>query len=134
MAIHKFTRLIDRGVPLPRFGDGSTSRDYTYISDIIAGVMRAVERVQGYEIINLGGSHTTRLQDLIALLEARIGKKAVVEPQPDQPGDVVTTWADVAKAQRLLGYSPEVSIEEGLNQFVEWYRKMGRSELPGESR
>ena len=134
MAIHKFTRLIDRSVPLPRFGDGSTSRDYTFIGDIIAGVTRAVERVQGYEIINLGGSRITRLQDLIALLEARLGKKAVVEAQPDQPGDVVTTWADIAKAQRLLGYSPEVSIEEGLDQFVEWYRKVGRSDVPGESR
>lgn len=122
MAIHRFTRLIDRGLPLPRFGDGSTSRDYTYVDDIIQGVLRAIERVQGFEIINLGGSRTTRLLDLIGLLEDRLGKKAVVEAQPDQPGDVVATWADVAKARRLLGYEPKVPIEEGLTRFVAWYR------------
>jgi UDP-glucuronate 4-epimerase len=125
MAIHKFTRFIDRGLPLPRFGDGSTRRDYTYVSDVVAGVLRAIERVQGYEIINLGGSRTTRLTDLIALLETRLGRKAVVEAQPDQPGDVVTTWADVDKAHRLLGYDPKVTIEDGLTRFVEWYRSAG---------
>jgi len=122
MAIHKFTRLIDRGLPLPRFGDGSTSRDYTYVDDIIYGLLRAIERVQGFEIINLGGSRTTSLGELIAMLEERLGKKAIIEIQPDQPGDVVTTWADVAKAHRLLGYDPKVPIEEGLTQFVAWYR------------
>jgi UDP-glucuronate 4-epimerase len=125
MAIHKFTRYIDRGLPLPRFGDGSTRRDYTYISDIIAGVLRAIERVQGFEIINLGGSRTTRLSDLITLLEARLGRAAVIEGQPDQPGDVVATWADVDKAHRLLGYDPRVAIEDGLTRFVEWYRSAG---------
>jgi UDP-glucuronate 4-epimerase len=125
MAIHKFTRFIDRGVPLPRFGDGSTSRDYTYITDIITGLVRAVERVQGYEIINLGGSRTTRLAELIAMLEARLDRQAIVEARPDQPGDVTTTWADVAKAHRLLGYDPGVAIEDGLTKFVEWYRKAG---------
>ena len=125
MAIHKFTRLIDRGLPLPRFGDGSTRRDYTYITDIIAGVMRSIERVRGYEIINLGGSRTTRLEDLIALLEARLGKKAIVTMQPDQPGDVVATWADVEKAHRILGYEPGTPIEAGLTAFVDWYRREG---------
>ena len=127
MAIHKFTRFIDRGLPLPRFGDGSTSRDYTYISDIVGGIVRSVERVQGYEIINIGGSQATRLLDLIALLEARLGKKAVVEEKPPQPGDVTTTWADVAKAHRLLGYDPQVPIEDGLTRFVDWYRKAGEA-------
>ena len=121
MAIYKFTRFLDRGLPLPLFGDGSSSRDYTYIDDIVYGVVRAIERVQGYEIINLGGSRTTRLLDLIAMLEERLGKKAIIEKQPDQPGDVVTTWADVAKAHRLLGYGPKVTIEEGLTRFVAWY-------------
>ena len=125
MAIHKFTRFIDRGLPLPRFGDGSTRRDYTYVTDVVAGILRAIERVQGYEIINLGGSRTTRLTDLIALLETRLGRKAAVEGQPDQPGDVVTTWADVDKAHRLLGYDPKVTIEDGLTRFVEWYRSAG---------
>jgi len=139
MAIHKFTRFIDRGLPLPRFGDGSSSRDYTYISDIVTGIMRTVERVQGYEIINVGGSRTTRLQDLIAMLEAQLGKKAIVESKPDQPGDVTTTWADVAKAHRLLGYDPHVTIEDGLARFVDWYRQAGQSAheagaLPGEHR
>ena len=126
MAIYKFTRLIDRGLPLPRFGDGSTSRDYTFISDIVQGLLRSVERVQGYEIINLGNSRPTRLEEMIGLLEERLGKKAVVEAQPDQPGDVTTTWADVSKAQRLLGYDPQVTMQEGLTQFVSWYREEKR--------
>jgi UDP-glucuronate 4-epimerase len=123
MAIHKFTRLIDRGLPLPRFGDGSSRRDYTYITDIVNGVMRAVERVRGYEVINLGGSKATRLGELIALLEKHLGKPALVEGEPEQPGDVTATWADVSKAQRLLGYDPRVGVEEGVARFVEWYRK-----------
>jgi len=125
MAIHKFTRFIDRGLPLPRFGDGSTSRDYTYISDIVGGIVRSVERVQGYEIINIGGSKATRLQDLIALLEARLGRRPWSRPSRRSRANVTTTWADVAKAHRLLGYDPQVPIEEGLTRFVEWYRKAG---------
>lgn len=130
MAIHKFTRLIDGGRPLPRFGDGSTRRDYTFITDIIAGVMRSIERVRGYEIINLGGSRTTRLAELIAHLETRLGKKAIVDAQPDQPGDVVATWADVEKAHRLLGYEPKTPIEAGLTAFVDWYRREGAGAAP----
>jgi UDP-glucuronate 4-epimerase len=126
MAIHKFTRLIDRGLPVPRFGDGATRRDYTYITDIITGVVRAIERVQGFEIINLGGAQTTRLADLIADIEKNLGKKAIIEEAPEQPGDVVATWADVAKAQRLLSYEPAVPVAEGLARFVEWYRRPGR--------
>jgi UDP-glucuronate 4-epimerase len=122
MAIHKFSRLIDRGLPLPRFGDGSTRRDYTYITDIINGVLRAIERVQGFEVINLGGSQTTRLADLIGLLEKGLGQDAVIDEEPGQPGDVVATYADVEKARRLLGYEPQVSIEDGIRRFVEWYK------------
>ena len=122
MAIHRFTRLIDRGLPVPRFGDGSTRRDYTYISDIVNGVMRAIDRVQGFEILNLGGSQTTRLDQLIGLLERHLGQKALIEEEPPQPGDVVTTHADVEKARRLLGYEPKVGIEEGIRRFIEWYR------------
>jgi len=124
MAIHKFTRLIDRGLPVPRFGDGSTVRDYTYITDIIEGVMRAIERVQGFEVINLGGSQTTRLTDLIALLEKNLGQKAAIEEGPGQQGDVVATYADVEKARRLLEYEPRVSVGEGIARFVEWYKGM----------
>jgi len=123
MAIHKFTRLIDRGLPVPRFGDGTSRRDYTFVTDIVAGVLRAIERVQGYEILNLGGSRTISLADLIALLEKHLGKKALIEADSDQPGDVRATWADVSKAQRLLGYDPKTSVEEGVARFVEWYRK-----------
>ncbi len=123
MAIHMFTRLVDQGEEIPMFGDGTSRRDYTYISDIVAGVLRAVERVQGFEIINLGGSRTTSLIDLIVLLERHLGKKAVIEETADQPGDVVATWADVAKAQRLLGYDPKVGLDEGLSRFIEWYRR-----------
>ncbi len=124
MAIHKFTRLIDRGLPVPRFGDGSTRRDYTYITDIINGVLRAIERVQGFEIINLGGSQTTRLDELIVHLEKNLGQKAIVEEEPSQPGDVVATYADVDKARRLLGYEPGVPVEEGIAGFVDWYRSV----------
>jgi len=127
MAIHKFTRFIDRGLPLPRFGDGTTSRDYTFVTDIVSGVKRAIERVQGYEIINLGGSRTTTLNQLIEKLEERLGKKAIVEPAADQPGDVVATWADVSKAQRLLGYDPRIAIDSGLSRFVQWYRQQEQS-------
>jgi UDP-glucuronate 4-epimerase len=124
MAIHKFTRLIDRGLPVPRFGDGSTRRDYTYISDIVNGVLRAIERVQGFEIINLGGSVTTRLDELIALLEKHLNQKAIIENEPAQPGDVVATYADVEKARRLLGFEPEVRPDEGIARFVDWYRSL----------
>jgi len=124
MAIHKFTRLIDRGLPVPRFGDGSTRRDYTYISDIVNGVLRAIERVQGFEIINLGGSVTTRLDELIGHLERHLNQKAIVESEPAQPGDVVATYADVEKARRLLGFEPEVRPDEGIGRFVDWYRSM----------
>jgi UDP-glucuronate 4-epimerase len=124
MAIHKFARLIDRDLPVPRFGDGSTRRDYTYISDIVGGVLGAIERVQGFEIINLGGSQTTSLTDLIRIIERSLQRKAIVEPEPQQPGDVVATYADVDKARRLLGYEPRVPVEEGIPRFVEWYRSL----------
>src|SRR5437867_3481469 len=127
MAIHKFTRLVDQGRPVPRFGDGSTRRDYTYISDIVDGVLRAIERVQGYEIFNLGGSQTTRLSELIGLVEEGLGRKAVIEASPGQPGDVVATEADVSKARRLLGFEPKVHIEEGIARFVEWFRTLKES-------
>jgi UDP-glucuronate 4-epimerase len=122
MAIHKFTRLIERGLPVPRFGDGSTRRDYTYITDIINGVLRAIDRVQGFEIINLGGSQTTSLSDLIALVEKNLDRRAVIKEEPGQPGDVVATYADVEKARRLLGYEPKVPPDDGMRLFIDWYR------------
>ncbi len=123
MAIHKFTRLIDRGEEVPVFGDGSSKRDYTYIDDIIQGVLAAVDKDFGYEIFNLGESQVTDLLTLIRLIEENLGKKAKIKFLPFQPGDVPVTYADISKAKRLLGYNPQVPIEEGIKRFVAWYKK-----------
>jgi UDP-glucuronate 4-epimerase len=122
MAIHKFTRLIDAGRPVPVFGDGSSRRDFTYISDAVQGVVRALATPQPYEILNIGESQTTQIRDLVAKIETALGKKAQIQVMPLQAGDVPLTFADVSKAKRLLGYEPRTSIEEGLKKFVEWYR------------
>ncbi|NQU39047.1 MAG: GDP-mannose 4,6-dehydratase [Lentisphaerae bacterium] len=124
MAIHKFARLIDEGQPIPFYGDGSTQRDYTYCSDIIDGVEAAVDRDLGYEIINLGESRTTSLTELVGLLEVALGKKAILDRQPMQPGDVTITCADVRKAQALLDYHPSTTVAEGIERFVAWYREI----------
>lgn len=123
MAIHKFTRLVDEGLPVPVFGDGTSRRDYTYISDAVEGVLRALAHPQPYEILNIGESQTTELRDLVAKIEQALNRKAQIRSMPPQAGDVPLTFADVSKAKRLLGYQPQTSIEEGLSQFVEWYRK-----------
>jgi UDP-glucuronate 4-epimerase len=120
LAIHKFARLIRAGKPIPVFGDGSTARDYTYISDILEGVLACTRQEFGYEIFNLGESQTVKLSYLIELLEHALGRKAVIERQPPQPGDVPLTCADVSKAQQRLGYHPKVKIEQGIPLFVEW--------------
>jgi len=122
LAIHKFTRLIDRGQTVPVFGDGSTQRDYTYVDDIVQGVLAALEYEQSrFEIFNLGESRTVRLSRLIELIEQALGKKALIERQPLQPGDVPLTYADISKARRLLGYEPATPIEEGIQRFVAWH-------------
>lgn len=122
LAIHKFARLIYEGRPIPVFGDGTTRRDYTFIDDIIAGVRAAMDyRASRYEVVNLGESRTVELRELIALLEKELGREAVIDRQPLQPGDVPRTFADVEKARRLLGYEPRTQIEEGLRRFVEWF-------------
>ncbi|MBI3595842.1 MAG: GDP-mannose 4,6-dehydratase [Nitrospirae bacterium] len=123
MAIHKFTRLVDEGLPVPVFGDGSSRRDYTYISDAVEGVLRALAHPQLYEILNIGESQTTELRDLVIKIEKALNKKAQIQDMPLQAGDVPLTFADVSKAKRLLGYQPRTSIEEGLKKFVEWYRE-----------
>jgi UDP-glucuronate 4-epimerase len=123
LAIHKFARLIDEGKPIPVFGDGTTRRDYTYIDDIIAGVRAAIDYTgSDYEAINLGESRTVELRELIELLEKELGKRATLDSQPAQPGDVPQTFADIAKARRLLGYDPQTDIEEGIRRFIEWFR------------
>lgn len=123
MAIHKFTRSIYEGSPIDVYGDGSSSRDYTFIDDIIDAVVMSISVVRGYEIINLGDSNPVRLEDLIKMIEAATGRSFKKRVKDFQPGDVFTTYADIKKAERLLGYKPETKIEEGIEKFVQWYRK-----------
>ena len=123
MAIHKFAKLILAGKPVPMFGDGSTRRDYTYIDDIIDGVVRCVDMPFDFEIFNLGESHTTSLRELIDLVGSALGVEPVIDQQPLQPGDVEITYADVSKAKSLLGYNPRFSMEEGIARAVEWLRQ-----------
>ena len=122
LAIHKFARLMDAGKPIPVFGDGTAARDYTYVSDTIDGVMACTEREFGFQIINLGEAQTVTLNRLITLLEKTLGKKAIIDRQPFQPGDVPITCADISKAHKLLAYQPKVKLEQGIPRFVEWYR------------
>jgi len=122
LAISKFTRLIEEGQPIQMFGDGSSRRDYTFISDIVDGIMAALDSELRFEIINLGNSRPVELRELIALIEEALGKKARIEQLPDQPGDVPVTYADIGKANRLLGYRPAVPIRRGIRAFVEWFR------------
>ncbi len=124
MAIHAFTRRIFNGQPIPFFGDGSSRRDYTFVTDIVDGIVKAIDRSRGFEIYNLGGSNTVALKDLVRLLEERVGRPAVYDRKPDQPGDVPITYADVGKANRELGYEPKIDIRTGLDRFVAWYREM----------
>jgi len=122
MAVHAFTRLIDGGAPVPRFGAGDTLRDYTYIDDIIDGIMAAAERGRGYRIYNLGESRTVSLSRLIELIGAALGRPVRIDALDAQPGDVPRTWADIRRAAAELGYQPRVPIEEGVVRFVDWYR------------
>ncbi|MGI8965648.1 MAG: SDR family NAD(P)-dependent oxidoreductase [Limisphaerales bacterium] len=123
LAIYKFAKLISAGKSIPVFGDGSNARDYTFITDILDGILACTGREFGFEIFNLGESQTVKLNYLIELLEKSLGKKAVIDHQPMQPGDVPITFADISKAQKMLGYAPRVKIEEGIPRFVEWFLK-----------
>src|SRR2546430_2457640 len=123
LAIHKFARLISAGKPIPVFGDGSTARDYTHATDTVDGVIACTQKEFGYEIFNLGESQTVTLSRLIELLEKHLGKRAIIDRQPPQPGDVPITCADISKAQKKLGYHPRTSIEDGLPLFVEWFKR-----------
>ncbi len=129
LAIRKFTTLIEAGKPVPIFGDGSTARDYTYVEDIVAGVLAALDyelqHSSGgvpFDIFNLGNSHPVKLAELVELLERVTGRQAIRDWRPPEPGDVPLTWADISKARRLLGYRPTTPLEEGLTSFVNWYR------------
>ena len=128
LAIHSFTRSIHEGRPIKKFGDGSTRRDYTYIDDIIQGMVACLAyEGQLCDVFNLGESQTTTLSELIAAIEQAVGKKAVIEQHPEQPGDVPLTFADVSKARSLLGYDPQTKIAEGIPKFVEWFRATQKS-------
>jgi UDP-glucuronate 4-epimerase len=123
MAIHKFTRLIDRGEKIPMFGDGSSRRDYTYIDDLIDGILGVIDYHKGFGVYNLGESQTTSLRELIRLIEEALGKKANIETMAFQPGDVSVTYANITKAKRMLKYHPKVKMKEGIQRFVEWYKR-----------
>ncbi len=122
LAIHKFASLITASRPIPVFGDGSTRRDYTYVDDIVDGVLAGTTRNFGYEVFNLGESQTVRLDELIGLLEQSLGKRAIIDRQPPQPGDVPVTFADISKARARLGYNPQTKIAEGIPKFVKWFQ------------
>lgn len=122
MAIHKFTQLIDAGKPVPMFGDGSALRDYTYIADIVDGVLKSIDTPFDYEIFNLGESHTTSLRKLIGMLAELLDKPATIEPLPFPPSDMETTFADIGKAREMLGYAPCTTMREGLRRFIAWFR------------
>ena len=126
LAISKFTRLIEDGLPIDKYGDGTTARDYTFISDIVDGIIGALNHRDGpiCDIFNLGGSQTVTLNDLIATIEAAVGRKAQIHQLPDQPGDVPLTSADVSKANRLLNFKPTTTIAQGVPRYVEWFRDM----------
>jgi UDP-glucuronate 4-epimerase len=123
LAIYKFATLIAAGKPIPVFGDGSTARDYTYVTDTLEGIIACTKKEFGFEIFNLGESEITKLSRLIELLEDALGKKAAIDRQPMQPGDVPITFADISKARAMLGYNPQVKIEQGIKLFAEWFQK-----------
>jgi len=122
MAIHKFVKAALEKKPIPFFGDGSTRRDYTYVDDIVDGVVRSIDRCDGYEIYNLGESATTSLSELVDMIGRACGVTPILDRQPMQPGDVTITYADVSKARVRLGYAPTTPVAEGLDRFVRWYR------------
>lgn len=126
LAIHKFARLIEQGQELPYYGDGSTRRDYTYIDDIVGGIVGALDYVRRhdsvYEILNLGGGETIPLARMVKTLERELERTAVLRRLPEQPGDVVQTYADVSRANRLIGYAPRTGFDEGIRHFVRWFR------------
>jgi len=123
LAIYKFAKLINAGKPIPVFGDGSTARDYTFVTDTVDGVMACTKKEFGFEIFNLGESETVTLSRLIQLLETALGKKAAVDRQPVQPGDVPLTFADITKSRARLGYQPHIKIEQGITLFIDWFRR-----------
>jgi UDP-glucuronate 4-epimerase len=122
LAIHAFARLLAEGRPLPIFGDGSSGRDYTYVDDVVDGVLRALERTTSFHVWNLGGSHPVLLRELVDRLASGLGVPARLEHRPMPPGDVDRTWADVSRARAELGWTPSVGFDEGIERFLSWFR------------
>jgi UDP-glucuronate 4-epimerase len=125
LAIAKFARLIDRGAPVPMFGDGTTRRDYTFVEDIVDGVVRAIDGCTGHHLYNLGNSDPVELRTMIEALGEALGKTPILERLPEQPGDVRQTYADISRATTELGYRPTTPFRDGLARFVAWYRDSG---------
>jgi UDP-glucuronate 4-epimerase len=125
LAVAKFTRLIDAGEPVPVFGDGTSRRDYTYIDDILDGVVAAIDRFEGYHVYNLGHSEPIELRRLIATIETALGRQATLDHQPWQPGDVKVTYADIARARRDLDFNPTTPVEVGIERYIKWYVDSG---------
>lgn len=127
LAIHKFTKMILEDKPIPFYGDGTTKRDYTYIDDIVDGILKSMNYLFNnenvYEIFNLGESHVVSLKEMVETIENAIGKKAILDIQPMQPGDVEKTYADISKAKAMIGYDPQTNFSEGIRKFVEWYKR-----------
>ena len=128
LAIHKFVKAIKNGSELTMYGDGTTARDYTYVGDIVQGILKSIDYLMKnkgvYEILNLGNSHTVSLKEMIEIIEKVIGKKANILEMPRQNGDVDITFADISKAKEIIGYEPKVTFEEGIRKFVKWYEVM----------
>lgn len=123
LAINKFMRLIESGQPIPVFGDGSTRRDYTFVKDTVEGIIGALHYADSnFEIFNLGNDRTVTLSEMIETIESVVGKKAIIERQPEQPGDVSQTWAEISKSQKLLNYAPKTSFKKGVEAFYAWLR------------
>ncbi len=120
MSIFKFLRSMDKGIPIPLYGDGSQTRDFTFIDDIADGTIRAL-RPAGYEVFNLGGDHPVKLNYVIGLLEKHLGKKAKIKRYKLHPADVTATWANIDKAKKVLGWKPTMSLEDGIEKTVQWF-------------
>ena len=123
MAISRFTRQLYDELPITLFGDGTTARNYTYIHDTIRGILRAMYHLNGYDVLNIGGATSVTLLELIGLLEQAVGRKAVIDWQPTQPGDVLLTSADLCRAADRIGYQPTISMIEGLHRYIRWYQQ-----------
>ena len=136
MAIAKFTQRVMRGQPIEMFGDGSTRRDYTFVDDVVDGIVASVDRAHGlgFQIFNLGNSETIALSDLIASIGRVVGREPIIETRPEQRGDVTITSADIEKAARLLGYAPQTRIEDGLFRYHAWLWSQGGSGLRADAK